>query len=249
VNVFVDFISRERRLYDGDDNNRVSFALAQPARYLQYLEFILPHHAELCAQQMAAFRKLTAEPSGTRELSQEEVEEIHRQAECQSRILMDSEAFYLFGTIFMDRVACFIEHYFGRPKVGRIDSHRKLKNKLADYADEKGLTLPEGLSDSAQWLEANLCEHRDREITHDKSSRSLRFLSFSGDGGMHASKSKLYPAESDEQVDALPLPDLKARIDRYVGELISLIEANRARTCYRLRAEPRVARSPQSVHE
>jgi hypothetical protein len=32
----------------------------------------------------------------------------------------------LFGTILLDRTACFIERCFGRPNTGRIDSHRNI---------------------------------------------------------------------------------------------------------------------------
>jgi hypothetical protein len=45
----------------------------------------------------------------------------------------------LFGTILLDRTACFIARCFGRPNTGRIDSHRKLDKKLASYAAEKDL--------------------------------------------------------------------------------------------------------------
>ncbi len=45
----------------------------------------------------------------------------------QDFLHLEYESFCLFGTIFLDRVACFIEGYFGKPaKEGRIDKHRSL---------------------------------------------------------------------------------------------------------------------------
>ena len=93
VTILDEFIAAERWLYNGDDVNRFAFALAQPARYLQFLEFIIPRHAELCVEQMAATRKLMDEPRGKRELTPEELEEMRRQGERQQRIIMDHESF------------------------------------------------------------------------------------------------------------------------------------------------------------
>ena len=141
----------------------------------------------------------------------------------------------MFGTIFLDRVACFMEGYFGRPKEGRIDSHRKLKNKIAAYEAEKSLVLPECFAESIAFLENNVAEFRDKQITHDKSWRSMHATAWSRNGQTRIAKVKLYPREGDKQIEGGEPRELLAAIAKYTEQLLSLIETNRSRTQFRLK--------------
>ena len=160
----------------------------------------------------------------------DEARQITRLLQC------DYESFFLFGTIFLDHIALFIEEYFGKTNNGgRIQKHRSLNNKLTRYATEKELVLPEGFAESITYLEDNLAEFRDKEITHDKSWRSMHGFMHGPDRETSIMKTKLYPKKGDDQVEGEQPRVLLEVIDKYIDQLISLIETNRSKTQLQLK--------------
>ncbi len=232
-----EFIGRERDRYE--DTNMFAFGLGQVSRYYRFLHIIYARYAELSKRFVENTRRkmeiIKAQGSGPvgPELSRLLLEG----QDLQVRLHLEIESFFVFGTIFLDRVACFIEGYFGRPAKGRINSHRQLKNKLAEFALEKDLTLPEGFEQNVAFLEDSLAEFRDKEITHDRSPRSMHGTSFTTDGETSIVKTKLYPREGDQQADGKTPRELMETVERYADQLISLIESNRAKAGLPLKVE------------
>ncbi len=245
MTILTDFCGRERALYAPEETNLFLAAVREVDRYLQYMEIALARHAQLSAQFAAITKRFFEAPKGVSAVTPQMQATIDALGALQTLIAMDHETFCLFGTIFLDRAACFVERYFGHPTSGRIDSHRKLDRKLTSYAVEKGLLLPDGLADSVRWLEERVCEYRDHEIAHDKSMRWTYGMKMDPDGTVLPVKSGLFlpprPVGAGRPpIEAIPLQELKERINRYVSELIALIETNRAHTCYKLKASAAV---------
>ena len=136
-----EFIGRERMLYE--DNNMFAFGLGQVSRYYRFLNIIYGRYTKLSAQfmentqrQMEICKAQGSGPVGP------ELWRLHLEAQgLQDHLHLELESFFMFGTVFLDRAACFIEWYFGKPSKGRINSHRQLKNKLSRYVSEKLLTF------------------------------------------------------------------------------------------------------------
>ena len=231
------FIGREREHYGGDDNNRFAFSLGQASRYYRFLHIVYSRYAEASARFIEnSERVIEASQKQGRGPAGPELLKLHIEGRDLTDLLhLEYESFHLFGTIFLDRMACFIERYFGKPRIGRIDTHRKLKNKLAAYAAEKGLMLPEGFADSVASLEDSLAEFRDKEIAHDKSPRSMHLTMWTSDGEARLAKTKLYPREGDKQVEGGEPRELLAVVEKYIEQLVSLIETNRSRSTFGLK--------------
>ena len=238
MNSLLDFIVRERERYTDRDNNRFAFSLGQAARYYGFLQIVYSRYVDANVRFIDNSKHMRAalvkQSDGT---SGPERHALYVEGRDVAELLhLDYESFYLFGTIFVDRIACFIEGYFGAPRQGRIDKHRSLKNKLIAYADEKRLVLPDGFADSVAFLEDSLAEFRDKVITHDKSWRSMPMTVWTPEGEARLGKTKLYPTEGDKQVEGKEPKELLEAIDRYIEQLVYLIETNRSRTQFRLKA-------------
>lgn len=234
----LNFIRQEREHYAGNDNNRFAFSLGQASRYYRFLHIIYARYVEANARFMANIRRMTEiiKRQGGGPVGPEFQKLCDEGGALQDVLHLEYESFCLFGTIFLDRVACFIEGYFGKPaEKGRIDKHRSLKNKLAAYAYDKGLVVPEGFADSVAFLEGNLAEFRDKEITHDKSWRSMHLTAWGPEGKTRLGKTKIFPREGDEQVEGKEPGELLTAIKEYAHQLVSLIETNRSRTQFRLK--------------
>ena len=177
----LEFIGRERARFE--DSNVFTLGLGHVSRYYRFLNIIYGRYTELSAQcmentwrQMELCKTQGSGPVGPDLLQLNiEAQGLH------DRLHLEIESFFMFGTVFLDRAACFIEWYFGRLPVGRINSHRQLKNKLSDYVSAKDLILPQFFKDSIDLLEDSLAEFRDKEIVHDRSPRSMHMTQFNAD--------------------------------------------------------------------
>jgi hypothetical protein len=233
----LEFIECERTRYE--DSNMLAFGVSQVSRYYKFLSIIYARYTEVSAQSFENTRRLVemckARGSGA---VGPDLWALHLEAQgLQDRLHLELESFFMFGTVFLDRAACFIEWYFGEPPKGRINSHRQLKNKLSEYALAKHLTLPEGFEDSVAVLEHSLAEFRDKEIAHDRSPRSMYMTRFNAVGEASLSKSRLYPCEGDQQADAKTPRELIKTVEGYVDQLIALIEINRSKSRLPLKVE------------
>lgn len=233
----LEFIERERMRYE--DNNTFAFGLGQVSRYYKFLSIIYARYAEVSAKywentqrQMEMSKVQGSRPIGP------ELWRLHLEArDLQDHLHLELESFFMFGTVLLDRAACFIEWYFGQPSKGRISSHRRLKNKLSSYVSEKVLALPEGFEDSIALLEDSLAEFRDKEIVHDRSPRSMHMTWFNADGETSLSKTKLYPRDGDQQVGGKMPRELMEAVKGYVDQLVALIEINRSKSRLPLKVE------------
>ncbi len=76
--------------------------------------------------------------------------------------------------------------------------------------------------------------HRDYEIAHEKSPRTVRGTSLTADGTVSITSSQLYPTEPFRQSQTTPLIELLQDIDVYLEKVIELVANNRDKTNLKL---------------
>ena len=229
-----EFIGREREKYA--DTSLFAFGLGQAHRYYRFLHIIISRYADVSAKFMENTERQLAisKAQGSGPIGAEHWRLTLEARDLQDQLHLEIESFFLFGTIFLERAANFIETYFGKPINGRVNTRHLLNKELAGYAAEKNLALPEGLTDTMSYLEEELAKYRNKQITHDNDLRSLHGTTFDGEGHTGLGKPKINPRDDDKWVESAKPPVLLEAIERYVDHLISLIETNRSKTQFEL---------------
>ena len=122
-----------------------------------------------------------------------------------TRLHLEIESCYLFAKIFLDKVARALEFYFGQAQKLSLDSHDDLVKRLEKYASFKKLVLPDDFLKLAQQLKADISDHRDYEIAHEKSPRTLHATVFDTEGVTKIASTRFSPTARDQQVETKPL--------------------------------------------
>jgi len=233
VNEWTVFIEGERNRYETHDGNRLAIGGANVSRYCEYLVVILGRYesaSRALNANLLAFSASTSEKevkSGT--LDAEQMQRLAEGGRLSMLVHLEIEAFYVFAKVLLDRLADFVEMYFGKAHGISLASHDKLAKHLSGYAALKGLTLPPELDDTLLYLREHLIEFRDKQVTHQHNLRVLR-----GTGAAHEGATMLvthlYPKPSDTDARSVRLHELSDAVNRYVDWVIELIALNRART-------------------
>lgn len=235
---FCDFIVSERDSYEADDNNKVAFSLMQISRYLRFVDIIYNRHAQANESCVAATRRRMEEAkqqSGTRTLTSEELDQFHQEAEMIELLHLEIESIFIFVKIALDKIAHFVGDYFGAARGVSQRSHDKWCKSASNFAREKDIQLPSQLLSSMEWLQRNVADHRDKQITHQENPRTLFATSFGGYEGAQIVTLYLYPRDSDAQTESPRVNDVVAHLDAYINQLMDLIASNRAKSRYKLR--------------
>jgi hypothetical protein len=143
---------------------------------------------------------------------------------------MEIEIFYLFVKILFDRVSHSLEFYFGLVRNTSLDSHDQLTKNFPNYSLAKCLTVPSGFMEQPKSLKQTISDHRDYEIAHEKSPRTVRATSLTQDGKVSITSSQLYPSEPFRQSQTQPLTNFVADIDLYLETVINVVLKNREKT-------------------
>lgn len=229
------FLQVERERYATYDNNRFAIGGANVSRYYDYLVVILGRYEAASKALNANFEAFNASISESlKDAKSGKLNpiEMHLLAEgdrLSTLAHLEIEAFYLFAKIFLDRLASFLEMYFGQAHRLSLVSYDKLAKNLNAYAASKGLELPEGLNDTLIYLRNHLVEFRDKQITHQHNLRILRGTGTAAEGAT-MSISHLYPKDTDAAAQSTRLHELFAVLNRYVDQIIQLITTNRSRS-------------------
>jgi len=152
--------------------------------------------------------------------------------EAQARYLVGAlelsiESYYLFAKILLDRVADFIEYYFGPARGIGLDSHDNLHRKIEEYCQAKDLKLRRQLLQRAEEMRRAISDVRDYQIAHEKSPRTLRAMAFGGAGNVEMQISRLFPREGEVPINTEDLAVLSRRLDAYLISVIRFIHENR----------------------
>jgi hypothetical protein len=171
--------------------------------------------------------------------------EFHRINELSSEIQLDSESFYLFGKIVLDKLAKLIEDYF-RPDHTEKEffrgytfegSHHVLTKNFPEFANRRKLEVPKDFIERANEMRNTISDFRDDHIAHKHNMRSGHGTMFVLDGSSppRIMKNLLYPNEREigaQQIESKPLTDLMSLLESYFSSVFVLIANNRQHSFY-----------------
>jgi hypothetical protein len=240
VDRFVAFVVAERARYDGADNNRVAFSLGQMGRYLRFVEIVKTRYDTVNAEVVERFRRhisAVASQAGVRELTPEEVTELDKEAQLQVVLHFEIESFFLFAKILLDKIAQFIEDFFGTTRGASLRSHDKWCKAIDTYAQDRQLIKPAGIDETIHRLRSLVADYRDKQIAHFQNPRALFATLITAEGSTQVGTSPLYPKEGDKPINSPTVDEASALIEAYMRQIVELIESNRIKTRYKLRSE------------
>jgi len=223
------FIDEERDLFETDDNNKLAIAFGQVMRYYDFLTIIKERYEtyNVRLHKNLEVRK-TLFPIGTGGLLTGERavwwEEHTKLINC---IQLEIESYYLFAKILLDKIAHFVEFFFGPERNLSLDSHDQMTKCLRAYSGAKGLKDYEHLENRLKSLKTDIADFRDYQIAHEKSPRTLHDVSFSGTGETAIVATKFHPKDTDTEIQSKSLAKLEEDLQLYLRDIMSLIRANR----------------------
>jgi hypothetical protein len=243
------FVNEERRYYAGQDDNLFVTAFSQATRYRDFIAVIVERYDAARAQFIASIGELRGEfegsPGGT--VSSTQLEMLLRNARLGMLVHLEIETFYLFAKILLDKLALFVEFYFGPVRSAPLTSHDKLAKNWGNYSLAKNLTVQPQFATSVDCLKTRVCDYRDKQVSHLKGPRVLKATLFDGAGSTKIATTHLYPRDGDDQVESQDIMELASHLSGYVGAIVDLVKENRCKTRLRL-SEPQGSGLTSALH-
>jgi hypothetical protein len=226
-----DFTWSERNRFSARDNNLFAFSLSQVTRYYQFLTILIERHKDTSKSYAEIHKKYQDSISpGANDFTREQVQMLEDSGKLLPILHLEIESFYLFAKILLDKVAHFLEFYFGQERKLSFDSHDKLTKNILPYSKAKALIIPSYLIEIVQSLKTDISDHRDYEIAHEKSPRTIRGTSMTWEGEVSIMSTQLYPTTSVKQAQTKPLTGLLGEINIYLDKIMEMILNNQDRT-------------------
>ncbi len=238
IDKFAAFTKTEREHYVEDDDHRVAFSLGQVRRYLYFVEIIQERYRAVNEEVVERFRQKISDARsnpGIRQLTAEEVVEHEKDAEWHAALHLEIESFFLFAKILLDKVAQFIEDFFGAARGMSLRSHDKWCKSLEAYMQTKKLDVPVGMVEVMHRLRSIIADYRDKQIAHFQNPRAGFGTHINGEGVTQIGINAFFPKEADKSATSPTIDEASGLIDTYISQLIELIESNRVRSRYKLR--------------
>jgi hypothetical protein len=233
-----EFIQTERALYADNDNNLFAFSLSQALRYYEFLVIIANRYKKVSIKRVANLQKFMSSVQSVGKMTGKETRLYKEMLQLDPLVHLEIESFYLFAKIFLDKVALFLQDYFGQARGISLRSHDKLTKYQEQYRTLKQLVYPKGFSESLQLLKEHICDYRDKQISHLQNPKATKGTSFKPGGKIQMFVAPLFPNQNelDAQVESKELTELLIDIDTYIQLTINVIELNRNQTRFRLKA-------------
>ena len=150
---------------------------------------------------------------------------------------IDLETFYLFSKIVLDRVAQYVELYFGPERGLPARTHEKWRDNFHEYASRRGMVLPDGFSEALRGVNEFVYEHEADSATND--SRQAQ----SPSDLMIAHTERAPGGGSPITRLSLTTGQLLVAVDTYLRTIVALVQVNPSRA--RLLQKRRVTRDPK----
>lgn len=238
-NILLEFISTERENYDEEDNNRFAFSLGQALRYYEFILIIAERHEVVSQEMLSNIKKLQAASSeGDGVMSHEHISFLEEQRRLSTLVHLEIESFYEFAKILLDKLALFLQDYFGQVRGCSLASHDKLTKNYERFGSAKELILPKAFSENLTFLKEILSDFRDKQISHLKNPRAIKATGFDDSGQTRIIVTHLYPNERElerEQIGSTELPELMQAIDLYLKQVIEIVLSNRDKTRFKVK--------------
>jgi hypothetical protein len=113
-----------------------------------------------------------------------------------------------------------------KPAVWSLDSHDQLVKNFQGFCESKELVLSPDFLSVANDLKTRISDHRDYQIQHEKSPRTLYATSFDRDGKTTIKQVRLNPTDKDREIESAPVGDLLAAAEQYLKLAIEMIRSN-----------------------
>ena len=242
MNPLSEFIQSERELYADNDNNLFAFSLLQAVRYYDFIVIVSNRHKEVSEKMVTNSKKLMESLSsiqGTGTMSDEQVRLYEEGPYLATQVHLEIESFYLFAKTLLDKIALFLQNYFGTARGISLISHDKLTKNHEHYRASKGLIYPSGFPAGLLFLKEHVCDYRDKQISHLQNPRTLKGTIFSATEQTRIAATHLYPNQNEKgiQIESKEIPELLSAIDKHIQLVINIIELNRSKTRFRLKEQ------------
>jgi hypothetical protein len=231
-----DFLRAESPNYAQSGLNRLCHAVDPLVRYEWYVRTIFSRHSVLTREFQllsGGFQDmLTGASRGGHQLSSEQQRLLLRRGQLSGHISMEIETFYLFAKILLDRIAIFIEHYFGQLRGVSIHSHDKLTKNLPRFLRGHSMDAPHGLQSTLSEVKRRIADFRDYQIAHEQGSQTIRGTLWKPGEEPRLVMAPAHPSTRKEgtvQAESESLGVLVAEIDFYIDCVQALVAANRDR--------------------
>ena len=235
LDTFSEFVRTQRDRFETEDNNRFAMAFSKLTRHYQFLLIILGRYKEASQNFVQNTKDLQASfKPGEHPATEEQVRLQDQGRNLTTHLHLEIESFYLFAKILLDRIAHAIEFYFRAARKLPLDSHDGLVKNLEAYAADKNVKVSPEIMKAAGELKSGISDHRDYEIAHEKSPRTMFATMYDGKGSTSIASTKLYPKESDRQAQTEDLHALLTKIDDYLTLVVEFIKTNQDKTRLKL---------------
>jgi hypothetical protein len=228
--------------YETRDDNLFTVSLAQLVRYRQFLAIIIGRYESTIHAWRSSLDEIQTEfelksrsQPGSSSMTDAELAAWMKNSELTTRLHLEIESFYVFAKILLDKTALFIQNYFGQEQGCSLASHHKFSKCWKRYGQLKGLVYPEGLPRSLSLLQEQICNFRDKQISHLQNLRTLKptLYSLADTYDVRLGLTYIPPRERDSErppVESVALHQLLEEVDTYTGHVIDLVRKNRQKT-------------------
>lgn len=224
------FVAMHRSRFVTNQNNTFAFSWGKVFRRVEFLRLIIERYASVSRDYVFNQTELQKgfQP-GEHPVSQEQQQLFDRGTKLGNELHLLIESSYLFSKIVLDDVARAIEYYFGAVSKVSLDSHDDLSKKIESYTERKSLIVSLRFVKMIGDLKSRICDFRDYQIAHEKSPRTMAGTTW-GDSGVRISINKLYPKETDTQVDSESPDQILSALEAYLDQVTTFLETNDSKT-------------------
>lgn len=160
--------------------------------------------------------------------------ELTNQQQLEVALHLEIESFYLFAKILLDKVARFVQYFFGQIRGKPLTSHNDLSKLLGEHVKTYQLTPPSGYEETVQRLRTEIARFRDHYIAHEQSPRTHRGTSWQNKEPAQLSLSRVYSKPNEQQVLSGSVPHLLEQLETYLKLFRELIATNFQKTALKL---------------
>ena len=229
------FLRVEHEHYPEAAGNDLCHAVDPLIRYEQYVRTIAARHGSLVQEFRstdAVFQPLTS-GSANKVLTEGEMRLLTHRGNLSSCIALEIETFYLISKILLDRIARFLEHYFGKVRDVSVHSHDKLTKNHTRFMLGHAVSVPKGFDAILLDLKRRIADFRDYQIAHEQGLHTIRGSTWIPGGEPRIIMAPAHPStrrSGTVQAESEDISVLMGEIDRYIDVVQSIVVSNRVRS-------------------
>ncbi|MCE7980781.1 MAG: hypothetical protein DYG89_06280 [Caldilinea sp. CFX5] len=239
----IEFAEKEKEFYASKDAELFDVSIAQVIQYYDFLTILLSNYdnyaSNFTSLQIMFRNTIGYDEEDSRNpygISRKEMNK-HSQ-ECGQQLTLLIESFYLFAKLTLDKIALFIQLYFGQAKGLSLISHTQLYKNFGRYIQLKDLKEGELFLDLAGFFDRIITQYRDKQIIHLQNLRVSKGIVHDWSRSLNNARLITIPklnTDNREIAESEILPNLMDQINKYLIHFMYLIELNRSKSKFSLR--------------